>query len=72
MRWDDTHLHYAFSGSVISIPAYRFLFPISDTNLNGRNQVYFSSSNVPTDTTIIVKDYMLNEKFTFCLKLLSN
>ena len=29
-----------------------------------RNQVYFSSSNVSTDTTVIVKDYMLSEKFT--------
>ena len=28
-----------------------------------RNQVYFSSSNVSTDTTVIVKDYMLSEKF---------
>ena len=30
-----------------------------------RNQVYFSSSNVSTDTTVIVKDYMLSEKFTW-------
>ena len=34
-----------------------------------RNQVYFSSSNVSTDTTVIVKDYMLSEKFTFCFKI---
>ena len=34
-----------------------------------RNQVYFSSSNVSTDTTVIVKDKMLNEKFTFCFKI---
>ena len=34
-----------------------------------RNQVYFSSSNVSTDTTVIVKDQMLNEKFTFCFKI---
>ena len=34
-----------------------------------RNQVYFSSSTVSTDTTVIVKDYMLNEKFTFCFKI---
>ena len=33
------------------------------------NQVYFSSSNVSTDTTVIVKDYMLSEKFTFCFKI---
>ena len=29
-----------------------------------RNQVYLSSSNVSTDTTVIVKDSMLSEKFT--------
>ena len=34
-----------------------------------RNQIYFSSSNVSTDTTVIVKDYMLSEKFTFCFKI---
>ena len=34
-----------------------------------RNQVYFSSSNVSNDTTVIVKDYMLSEKFTFCFKI---
>ena len=34
-----------------------------------RDQVYFSSSNVSTDTTVIVKDYMLSEKFTFCFKI---
>ena len=34
-----------------------------------RNQGYFSSSNVSTDTTVIVKDYMLSEKFTFCFKI---
>ena len=34
-----------------------------------RNQVDFSSSNVSTDTTVIVKDYMLSEKFTFCFKI---
>ena len=34
-----------------------------------RNQVYFSSSNVSTDTTVIVKDYMLSEKFTFFFKI---
>ena len=28
-----------------------------------RNQVYFSSSNVSTDTTVIVKDYMLSEVY---------
>ena len=33
------------------------------------NQVYFSSSNVSTHTTVIVKDYMLSEKFTFCFKI---
>ena len=33
------------------------------------NQVYFSSSNVSTDTAVIVKDYMLSEKFTFCFKI---
>ena len=33
-----------------------------------RNQVYFSSSNVSTDSTVIVKNQMLNEKFTFCFK----
>ena len=26
-------------------------------------------SNISTDTTIIIKDYMLNEKLTFCLKI---
>ena len=30
-----------------------------------RNQVYFSSSNVSTDTTVIVKDYMLSEMSRF-------
>ena len=34
-----------------------------------RNPVYFSSSNVSTGTTVIVKDYMLSEKFTFCFKI---
>ena len=34
-----------------------------------RNQVYFSSSNVSTDTAVIVKDYMLSEKFRFCFKI---
>ena len=34
-----------------------------------RNQVYFSSSNVSTVTTIIIKDQMLNEKFTFCFRI---
>ena len=34
-----------------------------------RNQVYFSSSNVSTDTAVIVKDYKLSEKFTFCFKI---
>ena len=34
------------------------------------NEVYFSSSNVSTDTTFIVKDQMLNEKFTFCFKII--
>ena len=34
-----------------------------------RNQVYFSFSNVSTDTTVIVKDYMLSEKFTFYFKI---
>ena len=34
-----------------------------------RKQVYFSSSNVSTYTTVIDKDYMLNEKFTFCFKI---
>ena len=33
------------------------------------NQVYFGSSNVSTDTTVIVKDKMLNEKFTFCFEI---
>ena len=33
------------------------------------NQVYFSSSNVLTDTTVIAKDCMLSEKFTFCFKI---
>ena len=33
------------------------------------NQVYFSSSNVPTNTWVTVKDYVLNEKFTFCFKI---
>ena len=34
-----------------------------------RNQVYFSSSNVSIETAVIVKDSMLNEKFTFCFKI---
>ena len=35
------------------------------------NQVYFSSSKVSTETTVIVKDQMLNdEKFTFCFKII--
>ena len=34
-----------------------------------RNQVYFSSSNILTDTTVVAKDKMLNEKFTFCFKI---
>ena len=33
------------------------------------NQVYFSFSKVSTDTTVIVKEKMLNEKFTFCFKI---
>ena len=28
------------------------------------NQVYFSSSNVSTDATVIIKDWMLNKKIT--------
>ena len=39
------------------------------TQVIRRNQVYFSSSNVSTDTTVIVKDQMLSEKFTFCFKI---
>ena len=35
-----------------------------------QNQVYFSSSNILTDTKIIAKDYLLNEKFTFCFKIM--
>ena len=31
-------------------------------------QVYFRSSNVSTDTTAIINEQMLNEKFTFCSK----
>ena len=34
-----------------------------------RNQVYFRSSNLSTDTKVIVKDEILNEKFTFCFKI---
>ena len=37
-----------------------------------RNQVYFSSSNISTDTTVIVKDLMLNKSSHFVLKLLSS
>ena len=33
------------------------------------SQVYFSSSNVSIGAGVIVKDYMLNEKFTFCFKI---
>ena len=33
------------------------------------NEVYFSFPNVLTDTTVIVKDYMLNGKFTFCFQI---
>ena len=40
-----------------------------DKSVIRRNQVYFSSSNVSTDTTIIIKDWMLSEKFTFCFKI---
>ena len=36
------------------------------------NQVYFSSSNASTDTIVIVKDLMLNEKFTYCFKIAIN
>ena len=35
-----------------------------------RNQVYFCSSKVSTDTTVIIKDKILNEKFTFCFKII--
>ena len=33
------------------------------------NQVYFSSSNVTTDTAVFIKDLMLNGKSTFCFKI---
>ena len=33
-----------------------------------RNQVYLNSANVSTDTTVIIKDQMLNKMFTFCFK----
>ena len=35
------------------------------------DQVYFSSSNVSTDTAAIIKDQMLNEKFTFRFKVIA-
>ena len=34
-----------------------------------RNQVYFSFSKFSTDTTVIIKDYILNETFTLCFKI---
>ena len=34
-----------------------------------RNQVYFSSSNVLTDTTVIVNDLMLYQEFTFSFEI---
>ena len=33
------------------------------------NQGYFSSSNVSINTTVIIKDKMLNEKFQFSFKI---
>ena len=33
------------------------------------SKLYFSCSNILIDTAIIIKDYMLNEKFTFCFKI---
>ena len=37
-----------------------------------RNQIYFSSSNVSTDTTVTVKDYMLVKSLLSVSKLPSN
>ena len=34
-----------------------------------RNQVYFSSSNVQTDITAIIKDQMFNKTFTLAFKI---
>ena len=34
-----------------------------------RNQFYFSSSNLSTDTTVVIKDYMQNQTFAFCFKI---
>ena len=33
-----------------------------------RNQVYFSFSNILTNTKVIAMDQMFNEKFQFCFK----
>ena len=34
-----------------------------------RNQIYLTCSSVSTDTTIIIKNYMQNERFTFSSKI---
>ena len=34
-------------------------------------QVYFSSSNVLTDTRVIIKEQISNEKSTICFKITS-
>ena len=49
----------------------KMMFILIQLHNNKHNQLYCSSSNISTDTAVIVKDQMLNEKFTFCLKFLS-
>ena len=79
-----TARYYAFCGKKIVGQCMKALIPCISVNqclrhnlgykqkiiqFIRRNQVYFSSSNVSTDTTVIVKDYKLSEKFTFCFKI---
>ena len=47
-----------------------FSFGLEKIQVIRDNQVYISSSNVSTNTTVIVMNYMLNEKFTFYFKII--
>ena len=47
-----------------------FSFGLEKIQVIRDNQVYISSSNVLADTTVIVMNYMLNEKFTFYFKII--
>ena len=65
-KWNNTYLETAWKLEEGNIANY---YKQKIIQFIRRNQVYFSSSNVSTDTTVIVKDYMLSEKFTFCFKI---